>query len=217
MTSRRKCSRHVRRTWRRMELITYRNCTSVHTLLPQKGLVWQWSSEQGKVSQIKLGKRSRGHIMKDSLGLVKDFETIYIRGRMITIPKVSSFSIWGCYLICVITALFYRPVSFFVYQTWLGICLESSQYFSVILCAIFLFFFLPSLFQGIIDYIFYSKPQLNTLGILGPLDHHWLVENNISGCPHPLIPSDHFSLFAQLELLLPFLPQVNGIHLPGRR
>ncbi|KAF3815863.1 hypothetical protein GH733_015983, partial [Mirounga leonina] len=70
---------------------------------------------------------------------------------------------------------------------------------------------------GIIDYIFYSKPQLNTLGILGPLDHHWLVENNISGCPHPLIPSDHFSLFAQLELLLPFLPHVNGIHLPGRR
>ena len=55
--------------------------------------------------------------MKDSLGLVKDFEKIYIRGRMITIPKVSSFSIWGCYLICVITALFYRPVSFFVYQT----------------------------------------------------------------------------------------------------
>uniref|UniRef100_A0A8C5VTP7 poly(A)-specific ribonuclease n=1 Tax=Microcebus murinus TaxID=30608 RepID=A0A8C5VTP7_MICMU len=72
-------------------------------------------------------------------------------------------------------------------------------------------------FKGIIDYIFYSKIQLNTLGILGPLDHHWLVENNISGCPHPLIPSDHFSLFAQLELLLPFLPQVNGIHLPGRR
>lgn len=79
------------------------------------------------------------------------------------------------------------------------------------------FFFPPFVLQGIIDYIFYSKPQLNTLGILGPLDHHWLVENNISGCPHPLIPSDHFSLFAQLELLLPFLPQVNGIHLPCRR
>uniref|UniRef100_A0A8D0L5I0 poly(A)-specific ribonuclease n=1 Tax=Sphenodon punctatus TaxID=8508 RepID=A0A8D0L5I0_SPHPU len=72
-------------------------------------------------------------------------------------------------------------------------------------------------FKGIIDYIFYSKPQLNILGILGPLDHHWLIENNISGCPHPLIPSDHFSLFAQLELLLPFLPPVNGIHIPGRR
>lgn len=95
-------------------------------------------------------------------------------------------------------------------------CLESSQYFSVILYGGLVFFF-PSVFQGIIDYIFYSKPQLNTLGILGPLDHHWLIENNISGCPHPLIPSDHFSLFAQLELVLPFLPQVNGVHLPGRR
>lgn len=95
------------------------------------------------------------------------------------------------------------------------VCLESAQCFRVGLREASSFF--PSVFQGIIDYIFYSKPQLNTLGILGPLDHHWLVENNISGCPHPLIPSDHFSLFAQLELLLPFLPQVNGIHLPGRR
>ncbi|KAI3351805.1 hypothetical protein L3Q82_020639 [Scortum barcoo] len=70
-------------------------------------------------------------------------------------------------------------------------------------------------FKGVIDYIFYSKPHLNVLGILGPLDPHWLVENNVSGCPHPHIPSDHFSLFAQLELLLP--PQVNGLHLPARR
>ncbi|XP_069508747.1 CCR4-NOT transcription complex subunit 6 isoform X1 [Ambystoma mexicanum] len=72
-------------------------------------------------------------------------------------------------------------------------------------------------FKGIIDYIFYSKPQLNVLGTLGPLDHHWLIENNVSGCPHPLIPSDHFSLFSQLELLLPFLPRMNGVHLSGRR
>ncbi|XP_049634230.1 CCR4-NOT transcription complex subunit 6 isoform X2 [Suncus etruscus] len=72
-------------------------------------------------------------------------------------------------------------------------------------------------FKGIIDYIFHSKPQLKTLGVLGPLDHHWLVENNITGCPHPLIPSDHFSLFAQLELALPLLPPVNGVHLLGRR
>ncbi|CAB1325253.1 unnamed protein product [Coregonus sp. 'balchen'] len=79
-------------------------------------------------------------------------------------------------------------------------------------------------FKGVIDYIFYSKPQLNVLGILGPLDSNWLHENNISGCPHPHIPSDHFSLFTQLELLLPStLPhgqvnnQVNGIHLPGGR
>ncbi|RXN07261.1 CCR4-NOT transcription complex subunit 6-like protein [Labeo rohita] len=72
-------------------------------------------------------------------------------------------------------------------------------------------------FKGIIDYIFYSQPLLNVLGVLGPLDPHWLHENNITGCPHPHIPSDHFSLFAQLELLLPYLPAVNGIHLPGRR
>ena len=71
--------------------------------------------------------------------------------------------------------------------------------------------------QGVIDYIFYSRPSLNVLGILGPLDPHWL-ENNISGCPHPHIPSDHFSLFAHLELLLPNLPpQVNGLHLGTRR
>ncbi|RXM36815.1 CCR4-NOT transcription complex subunit 6-like-B [Acipenser ruthenus] len=72
-------------------------------------------------------------------------------------------------------------------------------------------------FKGVIDYIFYSKPLLNVLGILGPLDPHWLIENNISGCPHPHIPSDHFSLFAQLELILPYVTPVNGIHLPGRR
>ncbi|XP_073790360.1 CCR4-NOT transcription complex subunit 6a isoform X3 [Danio rerio] len=72
-------------------------------------------------------------------------------------------------------------------------------------------------FKGIIDYIFYSQPLLNVLGVLGPLEHHWLLENNVTGCPHPHIPSDHFSLFAQLELLLPFPPAVNGIHLPGRR
>uniref|UniRef100_A0A3Q2PGG1 poly(A)-specific ribonuclease n=1 Tax=Fundulus heteroclitus TaxID=8078 RepID=A0A3Q2PGG1_FUNHE len=73
-------------------------------------------------------------------------------------------------------------------------------------------------FKGVIDYIFYSKPHLNVLGILGPLDPHWLVENNVSGCPHPHIPSDHFSLYAQLELLLPSVPsQVNGLHLPARR
>uniref|UniRef100_A0A674DNY1 poly(A)-specific ribonuclease n=1 Tax=Salmo trutta TaxID=8032 RepID=A0A674DNY1_SALTR len=83
-------------------------------------------------------------------------------------------------------------------------CLPSSVYRSFCI-------------SGIIDYIFYSQPTLNVLGVLGPLDPHWLHENNISGCPHPHIPSDHFSLFAQLELLLSYPPSVNGIHLPGRR
>ncbi|KAL0176140.1 hypothetical protein M9458_028470, partial [Cirrhinus mrigala] len=68
---------------------------------------------------------------------------------------------------------------------------------------------------GVIDYIFYSRPQLNVLGVLGPLDTNWLLENNISGCPHPHIPSDHFSLFAQLELVLPYPPLLNGVHLAG--
>ncbi|XP_076878103.1 CCR4-NOT transcription complex, subunit 6b [Brachyhypopomus gauderio] len=72
-------------------------------------------------------------------------------------------------------------------------------------------------FKGVIDYIFYSEPHLNVLGVLGPLDPDWLLENNVTGCPHPHIPSDHFSLFAQLELVLPHLPPVNGVHLPGRR
>ncbi|XP_043924870.1 CCR4-NOT transcription complex subunit 6 isoform X2 [Protopterus annectens] len=71
-------------------------------------------------------------------------------------------------------------------------------------------------FKGVIDYIFYSKPHLNVLGVLGPLDPHWLIDNSITGCPHPQIPSDHFSLLAQLELLIPCLQQVNGLSL-GRR
>ncbi|XP_059378347.1 CCR4-NOT transcription complex subunit 6-like isoform X1 [Carassius carassius] len=70
-------------------------------------------------------------------------------------------------------------------------------------------------FKGVIDYIFYSRPQLNVLGVLRPLDTNWLLENNISGCPHPHIPSDHFSLFAQLELVLPYTPLLNGVHLAG--
>lgn len=72
-------------------------------------------------------------------------------------------------------------------------------------------------FKGIIDYIFYSEPQVNVLGVLGPLDPDWLLENSITGCPHTHIPSDHFSLFAQLELTLPHLPPINGVHLPVRR
>ncbi|XP_065130946.2 CCR4-NOT transcription complex, subunit 6b isoform X1 [Paramisgurnus dabryanus] len=72
-------------------------------------------------------------------------------------------------------------------------------------------------FKGVIDYVFYSKPQLSVLGVLGPLDTNWMTENDVTGCPHPQFPSDHFSLFAQLELALPYLSSLNGVHLPGRR
>uniref|UniRef100_UPI00358E9A2B CCR4-NOT transcription complex subunit 6-like-B isoform X2 n=1 Tax=Myxine glutinosa TaxID=7769 RepID=UPI00358E9A2B len=80
---------------------------------------------------------------------------------------------------------------------------------------------IPEFLPGMIDYIFFSKPHIGLLGVLGPLDPHWLDENSITGCPHPHIPSDHFSLLAELELLpsSTFLPIAlpNGIHLPGRR
>ncbi|XP_056424777.1 CCR4-NOT transcription complex subunit 6-like [Hyla sarda] len=72
-------------------------------------------------------------------------------------------------------------------------------------------------FKGVIDYIFYSKTHMDVLGVLGPLDPQWMAENNITGCPHPHIPSDHFSLLTQLELHPPLLPLINGIHLPSRR
>ncbi|XP_057688577.1 CCR4-NOT transcription complex subunit 6-like isoform X1 [Corythoichthys intestinalis] len=79
-------------------------------------------------------------------------------------------------------------------------------------------------FKGVIDYIFFSRKHMSVLGVLGPLDANWLSENNMTGCPHPHVPSDHFSLLAQLELRppppsssasTPPLPrQLNGLHLP---
>jgi CCR4-NOT transcription complex subunit 6 len=55
-------------------------------------------------------------------------------------------------------------------------------------------------FKGIIDYVFYSAPLMRVLGVLGPLDPEWLQSNKIVGCPHPNVPSDHFSLLAEFEL-----------------
>lgn len=74
--------------------------------------------------------------------------------------------------------------------------------------------------QGVIDYIFFSKTHMSVLGLLGPLDSQWLVDNHITGCPHPHIPSDHFSLLAQLELRSPLphpLNPLNGLHLSIKR
>lgn len=56
-------------------------------------------------------------------------------------------------------------------------------------------------FKGIIDYILYSKQFMVPLGILGPLDPLWLKEHKVVGCPHPHIPSDHFPLLVELEML----------------
>uniref|UniRef100_A0A673JU24 poly(A)-specific ribonuclease n=1 Tax=Sinocyclocheilus rhinocerous TaxID=307959 RepID=A0A673JU24_9TELE len=71
-------------------------------------------------------------------------------------------------------------------------------------------------FKGVIDYIFFSKTHMCVLGVLGPLETQWLKDNSITGCPHPHIPSDHFSLLAQLEYHPP-LPPLNGLHLPVHR
>ncbi|XP_053671969.1 CCR4-NOT transcription complex subunit 6-like [Anopheles nili] len=56
-------------------------------------------------------------------------------------------------------------------------------------------------FKGIIDYIFYSKQGMVPLGLLGPISSEWLRENKVVGCPHPHIPSDHFPLLVELELI----------------
>ncbi|KAL5019281.1 hypothetical protein ScPMuIL_005003 [Solemya velum] len=55
-------------------------------------------------------------------------------------------------------------------------------------------------FKGIIDYIFYSREHMNLLGMLGPLDETWIRQNKVVGCPHPHVPSDHFSLFVEFEM-----------------
>lgn len=57
-------------------------------------------------------------------------------------------------------------------------------------------------FKGVIDYIFYSKAHMNTLGLLGPLDPEWIKDNKIVGCPHPYLPSDHFCLLSEFEMPL---------------
>ncbi|KAK6312699.1 hypothetical protein J4Q44_G00160460 [Coregonus suidteri] len=71
-------------------------------------------------------------------------------------------------------------------------------------------------FKGVIDYIFFSKTHMSVAGLLGPLETRWLTDNNITGCPHPHIPSDHFSLLALLELHPPVTSSssLNGLHLP---
>lgn len=56
------------------------------------------------------------------------------------------------------------------------------------------------MFQGVIDYIMYSRNHLNCLGVLRPLCKEWLENNRIVGFPHPHIPSDHIPIYAEFEL-----------------
>ncbi|XP_070187828.1 uncharacterized protein [Littorina saxatilis] len=57
-------------------------------------------------------------------------------------------------------------------------------------------------FKGIIDYIFFSQKRLRVLGQLGPYEEDWFRHNKVLGCPHPHIPSDHFSLMVELEMAI---------------
>lgn len=70
-------------------------------------------------------------------------------------------------------------------------------------------------FKGIIDYIFYPRQSMRPLGILGPISEEWLKESKIIGCPHPHIPSDHFSLLVELGLTVGSAAPVNNlVHQP---
>ena len=70
-------------------------------------------------------------------------------------------------------------------------------------------------FKGIIDYIFYPRQSMKPLGILGPISEEWLKEGKIIGCPHPHIPSDHFSLLVEMALTLDSPNSVsNLVHQP---
>ncbi|GLH15996.1 Leucine-rich repeat protein soc-2 homolog [Gryllus bimaculatus] len=71
-------------------------------------------------------------------------------------------------------------------------------------------------FKGIIDYIFYSKNSMTPLGLLGPLAPEWLRENKVVGCPHPHVPSDHFPLLVELEMIPTVPPASNGLTVPRR-
>lgn len=64
-------------------------------------------------------------------------------------------------------------------------------------------------FKGMIDYIFYSRQQMRTVGLLGPLDMDWIKSNRVVGFPHPHVPSDHLPLMVELEL---FTNSSNGQH-----
>ena len=55
-------------------------------------------------------------------------------------------------------------------------------------------------FKGIIDYIFHARETIRPLGVLGPLDQDWFIENKVLGCPHPHIPSDHLPLLVEFEM-----------------
>ncbi|VDL92833.1 unnamed protein product [Schistocephalus solidus] len=56
-------------------------------------------------------------------------------------------------------------------------------------------------FKGMIDYIFYTRQHFRLLGSLDQIADSWFADEKILGCPHIHVPSDHFSLLVEFDLL----------------
>ncbi|VDD74073.1 unnamed protein product [Mesocestoides corti] len=56
-------------------------------------------------------------------------------------------------------------------------------------------------FKGMIDYIFFTRHHFRLLRSLDQIPESWFMEERILGCPHIHVPSDHFSLLVELDLL----------------
>lgn len=52
-----------------------------------------------------------------------------------------------------------------------------------------------------IDYVFFSRNSFRLLGSLDQIPDMWFRDERIVGCPHIHIPSDHFSLLVELDLV----------------
>ncbi|VDQ09500.1 unnamed protein product [Trichobilharzia regenti] len=56
-------------------------------------------------------------------------------------------------------------------------------------------------FKGMIDYVLFTRQHFRLLGSLDQICEPWFQEKKILGCPHVHIPSDHFALLVELELI----------------
>ncbi|CAH8623464.1 unnamed protein product, partial [Heterobilharzia americana] len=56
-------------------------------------------------------------------------------------------------------------------------------------------------FKGMIDYVLFTRQHFRLLGSLDQIYEPWFQEKKILGCPHVHIPSDHFALLVELELM----------------
>ncbi|CAI2736681.1 unnamed protein product [Schistosoma spindalis] len=72
-------------------------------------------------------------------------------------------------------------------------------------------------FKGMIDYVLYTRQHFRLLGSLDQIYELWFQEKKILGCPHVHIPSDHFALLVELELMPTHLPTTSYVNPPQSR